>query len=162
MHATFRISEDDYVNAMRLFSKFTPRLRFMYAAVVALLVAIASFGSPRMKGGAIGGLAGGLFVTVVGRYIASPIATRRNYRQYKAIQDEFAVELLDEGLRFSSSAGSGKLAWNSILKWRQNNGYVLVYLSPKLYYILPKSIESGGFSMAVLTDRLRQHVGLPA
>lgn len=67
-------------------------------------MALAWFGPPRIKGGAIGGLAGGLIVTVVGRHIVSPIVARRNYRKYKAIHDEFAVELIDEGLWFSEGS----------------------------------------------------------
>ncbi|MFO1371988.1 MAG: hypothetical protein U1F42_06205 [Candidatus Competibacteraceae bacterium] len=81
MKATYRITENDYVNAMKLFAKLSPKMLVIYLAIALILIALAVFGRPELRAGAIGGLAGGFIVTVVGRYIASPILSRRHYRK---------------------------------------------------------------------------------
>jgi len=156
--ATYRISEQDYVNAMKLFGKFTPRVVLAYFIVALVLALLGLFGSPELRGGAIGGLIGGLVVTV-GRYVVSPILARRHYRKYKAIHQEFGVELAQDGIRFSSPNADGKLTWDQVHQWRQNENFVLIYPMPRLFHIIPKSVAIQGFDLHALTDRLLQHVG---
>ncbi|MEK6663107.1 MAG: YcxB family protein [Pseudomonadota bacterium] len=161
MKATYRISEQDYVNAVKLFAKLTSRLFLVYAASTLALIALAAFGPPVIKAGAIGGLVGGFVVTLVGRYILSPVLARRHYRKYKAIHEEFTIELLNDGVRLSSPDADGKLTWNKMLKWRENENYILIYPMPRLFHIVPKSIASNGFDLKGLTDGLLQHIGKP-
>ena len=161
MKATYRISEQDYVNAMKLFSRLTPRLMYVYLASALVLAAIALFGGVIVSAGAIGGLTGGIIAILIGRYIVMPIMARRNYRKYKAIQEEFAVELLDDGIRLSSPDAEGKITWGKMLKWRQNESYVLIYPMPRLFHIIPKSVAAQGFDLQALTDELQRHVGKP-
>jgi len=162
MKVKYRISEDDYVSAMKLFAKLSPRESGIYSASTVVLVVLAVFGTPLIKAGAIGGLAGGAIVTLVGRYIVSPILARRHYQKYKAIHQEFTIELLDDGVRFTSPDADGKLTWDKMLKWRENQDYILIYPMPQLYHIVPKSIATGGFDVKLLTNRLSQYVGKPA
>lgn len=162
MKATYRISEDDYVNAMKLFAKFTLRKAVTFWGYVLVWAAIVAFGPPTVSAAAEGGLIGLVIVLAPLRYVISPIVARRNYRKYKAIQQEFAVEILDDGVRFMSPNSDGKLTWANMLKWRHNENYILIYPMPRLYHILPKSIASGGFDVALLINRLTEHVGKPA
>lgn len=107
MQAKYRISEEDYVNTMKLFAKLTPKQIFIYSVFALILVALAVFGPLVVKAGAIGGLAGGLIVAVLGRYIVAPMMARRHYRKYRAIHEEFTVELLQDGVRFISPNADG-------------------------------------------------------
>lgn len=159
MKTQYRITEDDYVKAMKLFGRLTPRQIAIYGAVIVALVLCAMYGSPFFKAGAIGGLAGGLVVVLVGRLVISPILVRRHYRNYKDIRDLLSVELLDEGIKFSALSSEGKLAWDQILKWRQNENYVLIYPTSRLYHIVPKSVANEGFDISVLISQLTKHVG---
>ncbi|MGB4812805.1 MAG: YcxB family protein [Methylophilaceae bacterium] len=161
MKATYRISEQDYADTIKLFAKITPRIIIFYLLSVLILIALAVFGSSVLRAGAIGGLIGGLSVIIIGRYIISPILARRHYRKYKAIHEEFTIELIDKGVRFSSSNGDWKIMWDKTHKWRQNENFVLIYPMPRLYYVIPKSVASQGFDLQALTDGLLQHVGKP-
>ena len=161
MKATYRISEQDYVDAMKLFAKLRPRLAIIFSACALALAALAIFGPPVWSGGAIGGLIGGLVVTVIGRYVVSPILSRWHYRKYKAIQEEFAVELVDDGVRFTSPNADGKVTWDKLYQWRQNEQFVLIYPMPRIFHMIPKSVATQGFDLQALTDGLRQHVGKP-
>ncbi|MGJ7606903.1 YcxB family protein [Variovorax sp. LT1R20] len=46
-----------------------------------------------------------------------------------------------------------------MLKWRQDDRFVLLYLMPRLFHVLPKSVASQGFDVAALVERLNRHVG---
>jgi hypothetical protein len=162
MKANYRISEDDYVDAMRLFAKFTPRTTMAFLMFAAVLTALAVFGSLALRGAAIGGLIGGISVTLVGRYIVSPILARKNYQKYKTIQEEFTVALVEDGVVFASPTAEGKITWDKVYKWRQDEKYVLIYPMPRLYHIIPKSVVTEGFDVQALTNALREHVGKPA
>lgn len=159
MKATYRISEQDYVDAMKLFAKLTPRIVIIYSLAVLSLATIAVFGSFALRGAAIGGLIGGISVSLIGRYVVSPFLARRHYRKYKAIHEEFEIELVDDGVRFENQNGNSIVTWDKVHKWRQNEVFVLIYPMPRLFYIVPKSLVSQRFDIGALTDKLQQHVG---
>lgn len=166
MEVTYRISEQDYVNITKLSAKFTPRIVLAYCVAVLVLVLLVIYRSQILRGGAlpaavIGGLIAGLVVVFVMRYIVVPILARRHYRKYKAIHQEFALELVDDGIRFSSANGEGKVLWSQVDKWRQNDEFILIYLMPRLYYMVPKSIADQGFDLQALIEKLLHHVGPP-
>lgn len=161
MKATYKISEDDYVNAMRLFSKFTTRQVLGFGLAATALVFLGFYGSLVWSAGAVGGLVGGAAVTVIGRYVVSPMLARRHYRKYKAIQEAFVIELVNDGVHLSSPSADGTVKWDQIHKWRQDDDLVLIYPMPRLFHIIPKSVASQGFDLRALTDGLLQHVGEP-
>ena len=162
MKAKFRISEDDYVNALKLYGKLNPKMLIIYLSVAGGLLLIAIFGSPLIRSGAIGGIIGGAIVVILGRYLLSPMLARRHYRKYKAIHDEFTIGLNDDGVSIESSNAKGLIPWSNILKWRDNNDYVLIYLMPRLYHIVPKSVSQDGFDVALLINSLYRNVGKSA
>lgn len=162
MEARFRISEQDYVNAMRLYGKLTPRQVAAFTVAALALAALALLGSPAWRGGAIGGLIGGVLVGSIGRFVVSPLLARRHYRRYKAMHEEFVVELADDGVRFASPSGDGKITWDKVYKWRQNHGLVLIYPMPRLFHIVPKAVAAQGFDLQALTNGLLRHVGKPS
>lgn len=166
MEVTYRISEQDYVSVTKLSAKLTPRIVLVYSGTAFVLVLLVIYGSQILWGGALwaaalGGLIAGLVGGLVTRYIVVPILARRQYRKYKAIHQEFALELVDDGIRFSSANGDGKVLWSQVDKWRQNDEFILIYLMPRLFYIVPKSVVSQGFDLQALIEKLLHHVGPP-
>ena len=159
MNAKFRISENDYVNALKLYGKLTPKIIAIYLFFAGVLILIAIFGNPLIRGGAIGGLTGGAIVAILGRKALTPILARHHYRKYKAIHDKFAVGLNDDGVCIESSNAKGLIPWSDILKWRENEDYILIYLMPRLYHIVPKSVSNEGFDVTLLINRLNINVG---
>ncbi len=160
MIATFRISEDDYADAMKLFVRPTPLRWTLLATIGALLVLGALLGGPKLWPAAMGGMVGMAVVLIATRLLTLAMA-RRHYRKYKAMQAEFQAQLLDNGLRLASPHGDGMVVWENVLKWRQDDRFVLIYPMPRLYHIVPKSIAAQGFDIQGLTQRLQQHVGPP-
>lgn len=109
----------------------------------------------------MGALIGGMIVLVIGRFFASPLLARRHYRKYKAIQQDLAVELAENGIRFFAPTGEVIVTWDQIYKWRQNATFVLIYPMPRLFHIIPCSVVAQGFDLQALTDALVAHVGKP-
>jgi hypothetical protein len=162
MIARFRISEKDYVSALKLYGKLTPKMMVIYLLVAGALALVAIFGASLLRSGAIGSLIGGGIVVIFGRYVITPILARRHYRKYKAIHGEFAISLSNDGVRIESSNAKGFLLWSEILKWRENDEFLLLYLMPRLYQIVPKSLSQEGFDIDLLVKGLNKNVGKAA
>ena len=159
MQATYTISERDYVRAMKLFSKITPKVAGIYAIAVIGLASATFFGPPVIRDGAIGGLIGGLVVVVFGRLLISPLLAKRHYRKYKAIQEPITIQLTEEGVGFTTADGGGVVKWDKVFKWRQNDNYVLIYPMPRLFHIIPKTKIDSGFNLSSLIENLHSQVG---
>lgn len=159
MEANYVISEDDYVGAMKLFAKPTPKAALFYGLGAVALAFGAVFGPPIIKAGAIGGLAGGGVVALLGRFIVSPFLSRRHYRKYKAIQEPVRMRLREDGVEFSNADATGVVKWEKVFRWRQNKDYILIYPMPRMYHIVPKSIEHQGAQLGPLLEALKSNVG---
>lgn len=158
MTATFRISEDDYVAAMKLFARPTFLRRLLLTSFLAVLLLVALSAGRELWPATLGGVVG-LVIVVVITTIVAPQMTRRHYRKYKAIQGEFTAELLDTGVCIASEHGDYTLVWENILKWRYDERFVLIYPMPRMFHILPRSVAEQGFDVTELIERLNRHVG---
>lgn len=159
MEASFTISDHDYLEAMKLFQKITPKIAGLYAIAVAILALTALLDPHVLKAGAWGGLTGGVFVVLPGRNVLNPLQAERHYKNYKEIQEPVTIQLKDEGIRFSTADSGGLIRWERIFKWRQNENYLLIYPMPQLYHIIPKSITDSGFDISSLITLLQSEVG---
>jgi hypothetical protein len=164
MQARFYFAERDYVRAVALHW----RLPWRFWIAVALLLLTLAFLWPHMivmmrtnvvMPMAVGAVAGFCIIVLAIRLFASPLILRRNYRQYKKIQQEQTVTLLDDGVRFATDSGSTLLTWGDILKWRYNADYVLIYPMPRIFHIVPATVAAEGFDIERLKAALTQHVG---
>ena len=159
MSTKYRISENDYVNASKLFGRLTSRqIKFCLPGLL-ILLGTAIFGTEEIRQIAIITICVAIVFYFAGNYVISPILGRSYYRKYKAIQDEFEIDLFDDGVFIGSSSGSGKVLWNTINKWRENDNYILIFPMPRLYYIIPKSLHASGFDVSLLVKQLTHHVG---
>lgn len=155
MKTEYTITEIDYVNAMKLFTRISSRTTILYVIALLMLGFVAVNGSPILKNAAIGGLIGGVAVIFLVRFVINPVLSRKHYRKYKAIQEPLFIQLMDEGVQFSNFDGEGLLRWEKIHKWRQNEEYVLIYPMPRIYHIIPKTIGESGFDLGALIKALR-------
>jgi hypothetical protein len=87
------------------------------------------------------------------------MSARRHYRKYKANTGGVLVPSCSTTFAHGVPHGEGTLVWENILKWRQSDRFVLLYLMPRLFHVLPKSVASQGFDVAALVERLNRHVG---
>ncbi|UJF24167.1 YcxB family protein [Suttonella sp. R2A3] len=156
---TYTISAKDYVASMRLFSRLTHKALIVHLLVAFVLLLLALFSSmPALRGAGIGGLIGGGTVFVLVR-LTLPWFSRRNYRKYKMIHKPITLSVHEDSVEFASKDYDSLIRWHNILKWRENEHYVLIYIMPRLFYIVPKRISTEGFDLKSLTDSLSKQVG---
>jgi hypothetical protein len=161
MKAQYRITEDDYVKAMRLHTwrDFIARpsatqlaLRF----VIVILLGLAVWIEPTVS--LVGILVLAIAVAVLLLFWV-PALSRKHYKQHTAIHDPLTIELSDDGIRFSSADGETKALWPKVFQWRQNDQFVLVYRMSLMFHIVPKSLAREGFDIPLLVRHLAEHVG---
>ena len=160
--ATFRLSEDDYLRAGALAMRMGARHWLVIGVVLAACAALALWGPDAgVRAAGIGGAVGCVLTWLLIRCVLSPWMLRRHYRSYKAIQGEQTVSVRDEGVQFFSDSGESRLRWDKVFKWRRDDAYILVYVMPRLYHLVPRRVAEQGFDIAGLEAALAQHVGPP-
>lgn len=159
MQVSFRISEQDYVRALLLHEPVIRAKALVYLGALFLL-AVLLF--QQVTGIALIAIVVGAGIRIlIQRYVWLPFYGRRSYRKYPLIQDEVSIELQDEGIRLRSAQRDGVLPWQKFLKWRHNDEFILIYLMPRLFYIVPKRLADAGLEIDHLIRQLASHVGKP-
>ena len=107
------------------------RLRFVPPALgMAALLAY----SGGMRTEAIALFAGALAIPIVfWGYLAWLSGSPTSRSLYAPVH----YELSGEAITYSSAEGDGHLAWDSIVRWREAAGHLLVYVSSSNYLLLP-------------------------
>lgn len=158
LEAEYTITEDEYVQANSLYARPTKKHLMIFASVIVTLIIVAIVaGDSILRGAAIGGLIGSIGGFLIIRFIISPWRTRKFYRSYAAIKEPCTVKIEDQGVRFKSKMGVSLIEWKHILKWRDNEKFVLIYQAPHLYHLIPKRL---GNIEEKLTAELAKNVGL--
>ncbi len=160
--AEYTISQDDYTSALRLHAAPTRKVYMLLGISLTGLLLLFFFSSVRVIADiSLGAFIGGLITFFGITFVVNPLIGKHHYKKYKLIQQEFTLDFDEDALITTSSSGQSKIAWNNILKWRENDKYILLYSMPRLYYILPKRISEQGFELEKLTAKLREHIGDP-
>ncbi|MDR2871769.1 MAG: YcxB family protein [Xanthomonadaceae bacterium] len=158
MKADYLISEDDYVAAMQLHAGRSP---WLLLAIIGGTLAIMLVSTQRFP--LTFWTAGICLILMVGmlasRHVVVPEFRRRQYRASEMQERRFSVELLDDGIRFIFPGGERQVPWSAISRWRENRRCVLVYLSPDIFQVVPKSVVEKGFDIKALTGALIRNVG---
>jgi hypothetical protein len=66
--------------------------------------------------------------------------------------------LTGEAITYSSAEGDGQIAWDSIVRWREAAGHLLVYVTSSNYLLLPMEGLAEG-TLASLEAMLSEKVG---
>jgi hypothetical protein len=172
-----RISEQEYVQAMCLAHRSSPRMRRTLlkialdaaaAGVLGTLLMDRTTGLGKALGAIMCGLAFGALVGLVIYPICcmfhAPLLAaraRRGYWQHRSIRNELAMALTTDGIRMATAHGAWLTPWQHIHRWREDAGLVLIYILPKVFHIIPKRLATQGFDIEGLTTCLHHHVGPP-
>ena len=155
----YRITEDDFVAATKLSARLTPIRIALVLLVLGALALLAVFGGPVLSAGGIAGLVSGSLTYLAIRFFFTPYSARRNYRKYPAMHQKQWLELTPEGLAGGSPIGQALVGWEHIIKWRENDEFVLVYVMPRMFYIVKKVWAEEGVDVEGLRKALGERVG---
>lgn len=164
MSTEFQITVDDYIAAGLLNGEMTPKSKIIHLVIDIVLVVsgIAAFyiDQPIWASGFIGAAIGANLLPFILRRIVIPWRLKKHYGKYNKMRKPMTVSMNgDEGIKFESEDGTGLLNWKDIHHWRENNEYLLIYLAPKIYHLLPKRIAENGFLLQDLKGNLIKNIG---
>ena len=161
---TYQISEDDYATAQRLYAQCgngaSRYAKYALVVIGGLLFVMGLY--LKHWGLMLGSIVYAAMPWWIGRLLGEPLA-RRQYRRYPAMHAQQTLSLLDDesGVRLTSSLGESRVTWNLIIHWGENDRYVLLFLQPRMYFIVPKRADPEQQVIPRLHALLRKHVGEP-
>ena len=156
---SYRISEDDYIAAQRLFRRKVGKLYFLATAVIVLIGLVAMVFGWREHQWWL--LCGGLIYASMPWWwfeLIGQRSLRRNYRQYPAMHEIQTVQLRDDAVLMRSYLGETRLTWAMMTQWCEDANFVLLYLQPRMFFIIPKRADADG----QLIEQLRQQLRIQA
>jgi len=90
--------------------------------------------------------------------IGIPYRCRRTYQQRKDLQRPCAFLAEDQGLQFSTSDASGIKAWSDYVKWKEGKHCFLLYMSDRLYQVIPKRFLGSEEAVSEFREIVRRKV----
>ncbi len=149
MEIEYTLSEEEFVAANKLHSRqkfssvitisvcmiilicITFLLNVFLAKIIAVVAAISM-----------------IIMHIVIRNIYVPYAMKKQYRSYRSIREPVTISLADDGVLWHSFTGENITPWKLIVKWREDQSFILIYLSPMHYYVIPKRIGELSISIS--------------
>ena len=159
MSALYQIGEEEYVRANRLFCKRSIKVYVLWLLIALGLVVLAIMTGLNFIFILVCAVIGGIIGDLITWRVYAPRQTRRQFREYKAIGEPVDISLEEEGLRFKDADNFSLLKWSDLMKWRENEEFVLVYQHRALYHIIPRRLQNDGFDVVSLTEKLEEAVG---
>lgn len=114
----------------------------------------AYFGEYTVASGLIGAVIGVYLILFLFRKFYTPWYLKKHYRKYPAIQRPMSLSVTDAGVKFMSDSGEGTVAWRDIYKWREGKDLLLIYPAPRIYYMVPKRVDSVGDLCEILKSKV--------
>jgi len=153
--ANYTVTEDDTVAALRLHWKPSSRIR-SFQLFIAVFVVILAFVGPTNMIKILSLIC--IAVYILTRRILGPYIQRRTYRGYKLLQEPVSLYYDVNGVKFSSESYNKSLDWNQVVRWKDDERLILIYVSPRQYYVIPKWIRNECFNVEEFLETLRKYI----
>jgi hypothetical protein len=156
------LTEADALAAMRLHLRPGRKLRiaiivYLIVAVLVLAAELSLSSNYTLAFVLVGLLA---FIGLV-LFVVFPIRARLTFRQYKALQESFTVEVRDTGLFFKRANGEALMPWSHVHRWKYNEQLALIYPAITTYHLLPASFFPTRAVFDAFIEMLRKRIGEP-
>lgn len=159
----FQYTKQDYIDAQRLHVTPTRRMWLWLVLYFMALVAVFLF-----TGGYSTSLSGLLWLSAVWAllclilwFVYVPWSASRTYAKHPLAHLTMHIALRSEGLCCRSPRGENILLWQDFIRWRVNEKTILLYLSPRTFWVIPERLTTSGFPVKELKIALIRELGLP-
>lgn len=157
----YRITEDDYVKAASLGARATKRQLVNFGGAALMLALVIVFGPAKWKIIGLFGLIGGAVGYCAALFLVTPWNARKNYRKLNFGQHPLKLRFTGEEFAVESEGKAAQAKWEELPRWRENNDIILLYLAPRMYYLIPKRVARAGLDVEQIGRLLREKVGPP-
>jgi hypothetical protein len=103
-------------------------------------------------------LAGFGFWYAVVYFLIVPTRAGLTYRRQKALQRPYDVGWNANGVAIDNEFSNGVTPWSDYRKWRESKGLFLLYLSDRLFHLLPKRAFANEDAVATFRGVLRERI----
>lgn len=144
MTLSFKMTQEDFTKAMKLHVKQQNKSIwfFILSLSVTYFLLSTSFESSKSIISNVLTVVSFLIFYWVLLYFSRRALFKKQYNTNPVYQNEIHYTFNDEGVRSAHHNGNGFLKWEGFRDYKENESIYLIYLSPYLMYILPKSIMS--------------------
>lgn len=148
----YTVTEEDTVAALRLHWKPSRVIR-SFQIFIAMWVVILAFVGPTntIKILALSCIT----VYILTRKLLGPYIQRRTYRKYKLLQEPVYLSFDADGVKLSAESYNTSITWDHLVRWKDDDRLILLYVSPRQYYVIPKRIGDLGFDVDGFLETLR-------
>ncbi len=159
---SYRLSESDSVQAVKLDSRPSRALLAIYAAIGLGLLLLCLTGPLKIRLIAGCALLGGMIGEAFARHIVTPARRRRLYRRNDLLHNEFTIEISRTDIRIFSARTDVSLTADRIVRWKEGRAHILIYVARRTYFTIPKRFAVRPADLDVLRARLRHDAGAPS
>jgi len=156
----YEITLEDYLGAQRLHSRWRSRditiRNILWALTIATAIILVFFTKYILAAGMIGAIIGSFIVPFVWNDFVSQLISRGTYKKLSAPQKHQKIEITENGIVYGSEKES--IDWGHFEKWKESDGYILIYLDSKRFLIVPKRIDFNSESIHELKGYLTGNV----
>lgn len=157
MNFQYQISEDDYLEACKLFEKYRKKTaENIVGSIIGFVCVIFVFQTNNTKPAIA--IACGCIVLAFYSAFMGKKRLKLEYAHHAFIKQMMNFTLTDEGYSLVSEGSSTFLRWERIYRYVENDKFWLLYISPHLMHIVPKSAVSDSDAKQI-SDSLKQHIG---
>jgi hypothetical protein len=79
---------------------------------------------------------------LVSSWLGQDLGASKNFGEEAQLRREVTVEFSDDGIRSENSAGNSETKWIAFIGYAESDSVFLIYLTKKLFFIIPKSAFS--------------------
>lgn len=153
MSITYHISKQDHLNANLLHAKNSSATLFLIVLLLFIIINII-FDYPFDRWIMVGGLLGLIVSLLLAKFFIFPWQTKTQYKKHRTLQEQISIQIKDDGLQLDTENTTSLTRWKNFYAYKQNQQYFLIYLAPRLMYIVPKRIKNDGFDFVALQQYL--------
>ena len=158
VEATFTISRDEYIRAMRRHykTKLQPK-RDLVGSVIAVLAGVYLLKSTSMQGLAwLLVVAGAILLMFV--IYALVLLPHLIYRYQPKLQSEYRLRFRDDAIEFRTNEVNSELKWSIYHSWLRDDEFYILYHGKRDVSVIPRRALKDGASER-LTELLNEKIG---
>jgi YcxB-like protein len=147
--AEFQLTQDDYVEAqLSHYGKlgkmiFVPGMVVLGAAlVVTLAIALTDPATTSQLAPSWIFLAA-LFLAVILLRSGPGMLHRMQFNRLRALHEPIRFEAGEGGIVYNTGKSESTTKWEAFEKWKESKGSFLLYVQPRLYFLVPKRVLDG-------------------
>ncbi|GAA5266238.1 hypothetical protein ACOSOMT5_P2665 [Acidiphilium sp. MT5] len=156
----FIAEEDDFVKAALLNSRLISRLLRIYAIFLAIIIGVSILRHNQTFAKTIGMFGQStitfLIFLFLYRIFIIPAGARRTYQKSPLAHETQLLVILPDQILIRSDRGEIQFEWKDFVAWQANKYVTLLYISSRIYIIIPSRLAEQGADIDLM------HFGLMA